>query len=291
MTRRESLLADGLLILVTVIWGTSFPLTKQVLAQVPNFSYTTIRYGIAFIALAIFAGPNLWRLGRKGWRDAGLLGGLLLLGFMIQTAGLRLTSSTHSAFITSLSVPLVPFASIALTRKQPPLGAWIGCLLAFAGCAFLTLQSGFRLMPGDAISLGCAFVWAFLIVLIGEIMPRYQAMAMTAAMAAVCVLGAGAMALVIREAPPPLAAMPWPQILWLGLALGGFSMWAQNTAQQHTPAYHAAIIFSLEPIWASLFAHQWAGEPLGPRIWISAAIILAGIAISELWPEVLPSPA
>jgi drug/metabolite transporter (DMT)-like permease len=85
--------------------------------------------------------------------------------------------------------------------------------------------------------------------------------------------------------------MPWPQILWLGLALGGFSMWAQNLAQQHTPAYHAAIIFSLEPIWASLFAHQWGGEPLGPRIWISAAIILAGIAISELWPGMVPSRA
>ena len=291
MTRRESLLADGLLVLVTIIWGTSFPLTKQVLAKVPNFTYTTIRYGIAFVALAILAGSNLWRLGAKGWRDAGLLGGLLLLGFMFQITGLRLTSSTHSAFITALSVPLVPFASIILTGKRPPLGAWIGCLMAFAGCAYLTLQTGFQLLPGDLISLGCAVVWAFLIVLIGELMPRYHALAMTAAMAAVCVVGAGLVALLLRESPPAPAVMPWPQILWLGLALGGFSMWAQNVAQQHTPAYHAAIIFSLEPIWASLFAHRWAGEPLGPRIWISAAIILAGIAISELWPGMIPSRA
>ena len=247
MTRRESLLADGLLLLVTVIWGTSFALTKQVLVQVPNYTYTAIRYGLAFVALALLAGPNLWRLGSKGWRDAALLGGLLLLGFMFQTAGLRLTSSTHSAFITALSVPLVPFACISITGKRPPLAAWIGCMMAFAGCAVLTLQPGFSLLPGDLISLGCAFVWAFLIVLIGELLPRYHALAMTAAMAAVCVVGAGIMALALRESLPPAATLPWRQILWLGLALGGFSMWAQNAAQQHTPAYHAAIIFSLEP--------------------------------------------
>ena len=281
-TRRESLQADAAMVLVTLIWGTTFPLNKQVLAVMSPFGFMVVRFTLASAAMVLLARGRLLRMDRRSWGAASVLALFMFFGFTLQVLGLRLTTPTKNAFLTCVSVPLVPFVGLWLLRHRPPVKAWIGCALAFIGSAVLTYQPGLVIGTGDLLSLGCAVLFAFQIVLVSKFMPGRDATAMTTAVCLFTVLLAALAQLVTREPAVALAVVPWKSMLWLGLVATGVPLTVQNWAQKHTPAVHAAIIFGLEPVFAALFSYLWMGEVLGARGWVGSGIILAGILVAEL---------
>lgn len=284
LTRRESLLGDGLLVLVTVIWGITFPLSQTLLKQIQPNAFVAIRFTLALALLLPVCGTRLLKLRKRDWQNALLLAALLFAGILFQNIGLPLTTSTNSAFLTALCVPLVPFAAIWLLKTTPPLSSWVGCGLALAGIMVLTVQPGMKIGPGDLITMGTAVVFAFEIVLVGKFLPGRDAVAITTAMAIFCAAFAWIGFAVMHESLPGAGLALSIPMLVIGVISGGGTLLAQNYGQQHTTAVHAAIIFSIEPIWAGMFSHYMNGDILGPRIWIGGAAILLGVVISELWP-------
>ena len=282
LSRRETLGADALLALATLIWGTTFPINKQLLQHLPPFGYMWVRAGVATVALAILARGKLLRLGRDGWARALLLSVILFAGFAFQMFGLRLTTPTKSAFLTCVSVPLVPFVGLWLLRSRPNVQAWIGCGLAFAGSLVLTYQPGILIGTGDLLTLVCAVCFALQIVLVSRFMPGRDPAAMTAAVLLFNVPLGAAAAVVAGEPALSFPTLPWGTMLWLGVMASAATLLIQSWAQKHTPAVHAAIVFTLEPVFAALFSYLWMGERLGPRTIAGSVFILAGIVVAEL---------
>ena len=141
---RKQIWADVLLLLVTVIWGSTFVMVKDAVSAYPVFPFIAIRFAFATVALLAFAWKHLASLGWRGWGAGALIGLCLFAGYGFQTAGLQQTSASKTGFITGLSVVLVPILSAVLLRKMPSVGAVIGVALATVGLAFLTLAGGWR---------------------------------------------------------------------------------------------------------------------------------------------------
>ena len=272
--------AELSLIGVTLIWGTTFVLVKSALTQVSTPLFLALRFGVAAIALTI--------IYRSGVRRAGvvpglLAGGLLFIAYFFQTKGLEYTSASKSAFLTGLSIPMVPLASSLVYRSRPRLFEVAGVLLASVGMAMMTLPEGrFEMSRGDFLSFLCAVTFALHIVVVGHYSPiiGFQSIAVLQ-VAVAAILGAVSFGFVepVRFASSGTVVAA---VLVTGLLATALAFTTMAWAQQFTSATRAALIFALEPVFAWVTSYLLMGETLSPRAKVGAAVILAGVLLVEL---------
>lgn len=292
--RSRRLRADAVLVAVTAVWGSSFVVVKNVLEVSPPFQFLFWRFLLATVLTALLA---LGRRAGPGLLRDGLAAGLLLAaGMAFQVLGQTETTASKAAFLTGLSVVLTPFAAYARTRRLPSLENGIGIALASAGFFVLTFpRPGETFERGDLLMTACGVVFAFYIVELAERSPRHDPVLFTGVQLATVAIASLGLLLALRlpwlagwraadlEARPAV----WGgtllfSVLYLGSigAVGTFL--GQTWAQSQMSATHAAIIFTLEPVFAALLAAWFLGERLGPRGAAGAVLVLAGIAVSEL---------
>ena len=258
------------LVLTTLVWGSTFPLTKNALGDLSPAALV----GARFLVAAIAFGPFL-RGGRRLWRHAFTLGLVLFLSFLTQVIGLQTTSSNRAAFVTGLNVVLVPLLGPLLGRLVPR-AAWPAALAAFVGVGIMSWEGG-ALVIGDLWVLGCAITYAAYILMLERIAPAHDPLALTAAqLAVVAVLGLAwaAPELLTAGLPAGLQAS-LPAVVYLGLAATALATLAQAWAQQRVPAVQTALVYALEPVFAAAFALWLLGETLGPRGLAGAILVVA----------------
>ncbi len=303
MRLKSNLAADGALVLTTLVWGTTFFLAKEILARWPPLAYTGVRFAAASLLMIALFGGDFFRASR-GARKAGAVLGLLMgLGFALQAAGQVYTTASKSAFITGLTTPLVPFVAYAVSRARPGVENLVGIALASVGGALiLAPRAETSINLGDVLTLVSTVAFAVHITLLSVYARRYDTRQITVLQitstgafvvvvwlglrACGLVLGGGALpAFVAREAAP----LAWDARVILRLAylalvatFAVFFLWTWG--QSRTSATHAAIIFSLEPVFANAFAVAFRGQSewLGARGYAGAALVLAGVVVSEL---------
>jgi drug/metabolite transporter (DMT)-like permease len=284
--RPASWKVDGSLVAVTLIWGATFVLVKQALADVSTLLFLTLRFSIAAVALALmfrkeFRAPNaLASLLR------GVLAGIFLFGgYVLQTAGLRFTSASKAGFITGLYVPLVPLIGGLLHQKLPRISELVGVAIACAGTVLLTVQKDILdIAGGDLLVAGCAVAFACHIVILGRFAPKSNLGVLTVAQIATgALLGAATFWWV-----EPVR-LHWSINVWVALAVTSLlatalAFFIQTWAQRWSSPTRTVLIFSLEPVFAWVTSYLVAGEMLSRRGMAGAALILAGILIVELKP-------
>ena len=276
------------MVAVTAVWGSTFVLVRDAVAQVPPFTFIAYRFLAAALLLAAIrprlAIGGLWGAGQPGG-DRGpspaLAGLALFAGYGFQTVGLQYTTASNAGFITGLAVVLTPLLGAVVLRQAP--GRWpvTGACVAAIGLAFLSLQR-LEVRRGDALVLGCAFAFAAHILLVGRYAPRLS----TYQLAVVQLATAGLLALVWAGVAGDLAVPSSTQV-WVALAItsvvasaGAFLI--QTRAQREVSPTRTAVIFTMEPVFAGLFRFLLAGERLSGRGWLGAGLILAGMLIAEL---------
>lgn len=280
----DRLKADLALVVVAAVWGGTFVMVKDALALVGPFTFLAVRFVFAAVAIAP-AGlvGRRRRSSRLAWAGVAV-GGFLFAGYALQTAGLQFTSASRAGFLTGLSVVIVPALSALLLRAVPGPPALGGVLLATVGLAMLSLDdpaSAAGLGVGDLLVLGCAGAFAGHILLIGWFAPRHDAIGLTATQIVPAAILAIAAALLLES--PSVAAMlgALPAALFTGLFATVGAFYIQTRAQRFTTATHTALIFSLEPVFAALFAFLIAGERLGGRELVGCGMILAGMVLAQ----------
>ena len=275
-------MADLALLLLTVLWGTTFLLVKNALDGTSTGLFLLLRFGLAAAAVGV---AWAWRRDRVTpglCRDGLKLGLAMAAGFALQTLGLRHTTPSRSAFLTSLAVLFVPFLARFLYGRRVRASAWVGVVLAVAGLGFLyreALSESARL--GDLLTLGCAVAYAYQIVWTGEFSPRHRLVPLTFTQIAVTF---AASALLLPLEPPRFGggAGFWATALFLGLAMTAGAFFVMNWAQRHTSAVRAALIYSLEPVTASLFSWAFGGEVLGTSHLFGGGLIVLGVVVGEV---------
>jgi drug/metabolite transporter (DMT)-like permease len=239
--------------------------------------------------MAVFR-PRIFRVTRQEEVFAGVrLGFFMFCGYAFQTAGLRYTTASNSGFITGSSVVLVPLILALFWGKRATLWVFLGTIAAGAGLYFLTVPSSgvAHLNRGDVLTFFAAVSYAVHIILVGEYAREHSAAALSvlqvlscAAMAWLTAFGAHA----IRWQPMRFESAG---TLWLGIAVCAIFATAvafslQLWAQQYTTPSHAAILFTLEPVFAVATSYVVLGERLSARSLVGAVLVLAGILAAEL---------
>jgi drug/metabolite transporter (DMT)-like permease len=290
-------------VLTTLIWGSTFIMAVDILARWPPVAYLAFRFALAALVLCLLFGRAAWRERRGAWRAGVVLGLLVGGGFALQAAGQVYTTASKSAFVTGLTTPLVPFVAYALLRVRPNVENMIGVTLASVGGALILLPQGAGAVnQGDLLTLAATALFAAHITLMSRYARRYELRRLTvwqittaalvflivwagARLGALVTSAAALPAFLAREAAPLAwgGRVGW-QLVYLALVgtLGAFLLWTWGQARMS--ATHAAIIFSLEPVFATAFAVavRGAGEWMGGRGYLGAALVFAGIIVSEL---------
>jgi drug/metabolite transporter (DMT)-like permease len=268
------------LILVTAIWGVTFVQVKDAVDVYPLFAFLAVRFAIATVTLAPFAAGRIRTLDRRGLAAGFGLGGLLALGYALQTAGLSRTTVSSTGFITGLCVVLTPVTALVLFRYRIALSAWVGVALATVGLAMLSgIEAGSAL--GDALVLGGALAYAVQIVLMERYAPDYDPVALTLAEMVAALVGFTAIALALGDLSVPHGWTVWGALLVTGVFASALAFLIQTWAQRQTSATRTALAFAAEPVFAGLFGYLLAGDRLGALGWTGCAVILVGIVVSE----------
>ncbi|MER3449532.1 MAG: hypothetical protein C4315_07120 [Chloroflexota bacterium] len=274
--------ADLVLLLVCVIWGTTFVVVKVGVANTPPFNFVALRFAAASAVFLLLGLPGL---GGMSWREVlrGVFMGLLLLGgYTTQTVGLSLTTASKAGFITGLSVVLVPLLARFGLGHRVGWGVGTGIGLATAGLALLSLTAELRPEPGDLWVLACAFAFAGHILAVAELSRGCDTFRLALVQTAVVALGGVLLAFCFEGGLRIPAGSGLPAAIYTGVLGTGLVLGLQIPAQRYTSPSHAALIFSAEPAFAALFAAGLLGERLGPKELAGAGLILAGMLLAEL---------
>lgn len=277
------ILADLALIFATLVWGSTFTIVKLSLAQVSPILFIALRFWVATAMMIALLPRAIVGISWKTLRRGLILSVVLLGGFVFQTLGLRGTTPSRSAFITSLSVLLVPLLGYFVFHSRPRSKTLVGVVLATVGLGMLTLsRSDMRFQWWEGLTLICAIFFALHILLLGRYLPKSDYRQLVILQMAGCA--------VLCTFLIPMLEMPflvWDARFTLYLLITGalataFAYYLQNRAQQHTTPNRAALIFSLEPFFAVFFAYLLLGQSLSGREWLGGVLVIAGILVSEI---------
>ena len=290
--RTQALRADLLMLLTAIIWGSAFIAQRLGMDSIGPFLYSGLRFALASIVLL----PVIVWLERRiehrkpepintGLVRGGIIMGLALtLGMNLQQVGLLFTSVTNSGFITGLYVIVVPLLGLFLGHKTG-LGIWLGAGLAVIGMFLLSVGDSFHVASGDLLQLAGAFVWGVHVLLVGHFASRHDPLQLALIQFTVCAVISLLLAVVFEPIQLTAIIAALPAIAYGGL-LGvcvGFTL--QVVAQKHAIASHAAIILSLEAVFAAIFGALLLGEALSVKGYFGCALMFCGMLLAQLWPR------
>ena len=270
-----------LLVGVTAVWGWTFVVVQDAILAYSVLGFLALRFILASVALAPVLAPRMTR--RTFFVGLGI-GLTLALGYLFQTWGLLYTTPTNSGLITGLFVVFAPLTAWVFFKVRiPPLivGA---ILLSLFGMVLLTGQSASLGRLGDTLTVVCAAGLGAHIALLSRYAPEHDAGALALAQ---MLSMAGLFSVMWVVAPGPITAPPlgvWFAIVLTGLVASAGAFYVQTTVQQRIPAARAAIILTMEPVFAALFGFWLAGDRLSPIQLAGAALILSALFVGEVIP-------
>jgi drug/metabolite transporter (DMT)-like permease len=281
LTRWETARPHLALVAAAFFFGTTFLVVKDAVKDAGPIPFLAARFCIGTLALWPFARRTPPTAGL--WRDGALVGVALLAGYVFQTIGLQYTSASESAFITYLLVAFVPLLSAMKLRRPPNAPTSIGVVLAVVGLWLLTGASP-SLGRGEVLTIGCAIAFAFHVVLLADHSPKHAALQLNAVQLAVVGVACVVPGLFLGGYGFPLTT--WLAAAFTGVFASAFALGMQVWAQARVEPSTSALVLTLEPVFAAVLGY-FAGDRLG---WVGAAgaaLILAGVVVSELgpWPR------
>ena len=274
--------ADFMMLIVTMFWGSSYLFMKMGLDSFQGFNLIALRFGIAFILAGAVFYKRLMHTDSKTIFYGFLLGSILFLIISVVTIGLKFTSISNAGFLFSLSVVFVPLLLAIFFRKKPEKKVVFGVGFSIAGIALLTLNNELKISSGDFLIILGALFYAIYIIVTDKLTKNVDSITL-----GVLQLGfTGAWGLLFSlffEKPHlPNTTESWVSILALSILCSAFGFIGQTAAQKYTTPTHTSLIFSLEPVFAALFAFIFVGEVLPAKGYFGAILVLIGVLTAKI---------
>ena len=281
---KQRYLADFSLFAVTLIWGLSFTILKNMLGeQFSPIAFILIRFTVASAVILPFCSGRLRKIDQKGLLGSFLLGSLIFFGFAVQSIGIQFTTASKSGFITGLAALFVPLFLFLHRSKFPNMVNGLALLGAMAGIYLLTDPAGGSLNKGDILTLIGAAIFGAQIYVMGVVVPgrdflsiTFVQLATTAALAALF--------LPMEDIQFRITVSSISAVLYLGVLATAGALGVQAWAQQRTTAVKAGLIFTAEPLFAYMFASVLLGDFFNPLQKLGGAIIVLAVVASEIIP-------
>jgi drug/metabolite transporter (DMT)-like permease len=274
--------AESYLLSITIIWGSTFVLTKFILENASPFVYVALRFFAASLIFAALFFRRLRTISKDGIAKGLMLGVLLFVGFMLQTIGMKYTTASKSAFITGLMVVFTPIFQLIIERKAPKLGNIIGVVFVAGGLYLLTSPKGSEFNIGDALTLVCAILFSVYTVYLGIYGKDHDPAHLTIVQFASTALLASIAIPFLETARLILTFNFFMNLAYLAIMPTVVALYVMAKYQRYTTPTRSAIIYSMEPPIAAVFAFFFIGEQIGIYGVIGGTLILTGLIISEL---------
>ncbi|MGH8373007.1 MAG: DMT family transporter [Gammaproteobacteria bacterium] len=269
------------LLFVTLVWGTTFPIIRAASAHLSGVEITALRFLVAGICMLPFA----VKASRTAWRDGIVLGTVALLSYVSQAVGLEYISSNRSAFITSLNVLMVPFLGLLLGGRLS-LQIVSAAVLACVGIGLMSWESGSSLI-GDSATFACAFFYAVYVILLSRRIQAHQSRTLAATQIIAMAVVSAVWLLIADMRGDALATLParaqtvWVSLLYLSVVASAGMLFLQAVGQRHVSAEKSAVIYAMEPVFAAIFGWWWLGEAMGLRGLVGGAMVVAAVILGE----------
>jgi drug/metabolite transporter (DMT)-like permease len=279
--------ADSALAFVALIWGTTFVVVKQAIAQISTLYFLSLRFSLASLCLLLLFLPAFRRMPAarllSGLRSGLITGLLLWCGYVLQTFGLRYTSAANSGFLTGLYIVLVPVIGALIYRQRPSFRELTGLLLAFAGMVAMTLPASgtkFSINLGDLLTIACAAAFALHLLVLSYYSKRESVEAVALGQIA-CAALLSTFSLTIEKPVASWSSGVITAIVLTAVFATALAFALQTWGQKYTTPARTAILFALEPVFALITAVAF-GEPFRWLAVLGGALILAGILAVEI---------
>lgn len=284
----RTLRSDLMLLITAAIWGTAFVAQRVGMDYVGPFTFTAARFflgALSLLPLLLILKPTIAKPEGKVrlnlWQGGLIAGTFLFAGATLQQVGLQYTTAGNAGFITGLYIILVPVIAL-LWGQRTGRNTWVGGVLAVVGLYLLSITDDFTLAYGDLLQLIGALFWAGHVLVIGWLSPQMDALRLSIVQFFTCGLVSLGVALFIEEPTFANIGMAWQPIAYAGLLSVGVAYTLQVFAQKTAPASHAAIILSLEAVFAVIGGYFLLGERLDTQGIIGCSLMLAGMLISQI---------
>jgi len=289
---KKTIFADISLLLVTLVWGSTFVLVKNAIDSLEPFSFNGVRFLIAAIVLIVclllFDRKQLKQLNLKIMVSGVIIGFWLFLGYATQTIGLLYTTSSKAGFITGLNVVFVPLISMFLVKLYPSRNAVLGILVATIGLFLLTMTDVTALNIGDGFVFLCSISFAMQIILTGKYSSRFPTLLLTVIQITTCAIFSIISSFIFEDWKKSLnvhilfSKNVLTALIITSILATAVAFFVQTNFQKYTTATRVALIFAMEPVFAAITGYFWAGERLSVSALMGCILIFAGMIFAEV---------
>ena len=281
MDSKKSLYADLSLLLVAIIWGSGFVVTKNALDVMTPFYIMGFRFIIAALAITLISFRRLKKATKLDIKAGIIVGFFMFLGFAFQTVGLKYTTAGVQAFITASNVVMVPFMYWILSKKRPDNFEMFGAILCFVGIGVLSLDNNLNVGVGEFLTFLCAIGYALQIVSVGYFAKDVDPFVLSTVQLYFAAILSFIIAIIFEPKITVITSEMIFPIFYLGIFSSMIAFLIQNIAQGHTSSTHAAIIMSLEAVFGSVFSIMLLNDPVNFKFFIGCIAILLSVVASE----------
>lgn len=280
------LYADVALFFSAAIWGFAFLFQKSAMEHVGPLLFIAARGSVAALVLAPLAlreaRGRTERAPVAFWRVGGAAGMAFFVAAWLQQAGIVTATVTNTGFLTALYVVITPFIAWAVIRRRPGALVWPAVILSALGTWLLGGGSLSAFSQGDLLVALSAGFWALHVVIVGQASAHRRPIGFTCVQFLVVAVCAGAATLWLEPIALSGLAAASGEILYVGVLSSALTFTLLTLALQYTPPSEAAVIVSLETVFAAMGAYWLLGERLGPIGWLGALMILAATLVIQL---------
>lgn len=274
--------ADFMMIMVTMFWGSSYLFMKMGLDSIQGFNLIALRFGVAFILAGLVFYKRLIQIDFKTIKYGFLLGSILFLAISFVTIGLKSTSISNAGFLFSLTIIFVPLLLAVFFKKKPEKRVVFCICFSITGIALLTLNNELKIGSGDSFMILGALFYAIHIIITDKLTKNVDSITLGVLQLAFTGAWGLLFSLFFEKPQLPTTTESWVSILALSILCSAIGFIGQTTAQKYTTPTHTGLIFSLEPVFAALFAYIFIGEVLSAKGYLGATLILTGVLTAEI---------
>lgn len=284
--KKKRIYADSALVIAALLWGGEYVVAKHALESISPHYLNATRFFLGFCGLSILFHKKLLKINKQDIRAGWMTGIFMFGGYAAQTIGLQYINAGNSAFLSSAYIIMVPFIVWALTKKKPDSHVFFSAAICMIGIGLLTVQENFYISFGDTLTLICAVFFAAMLVSIDYFAKKVDPILLTILqMGFVSILSFGFA--LFSETFPVIRGFVWLEMIYLVILGTIATQLLTNIAMKYSVSNHASIIFSLESVFAILFAFIFLKERLTLRMGIGCILIFLAILITETRPRFL----
>ena len=285
INKKIKIKAEVILLGVVIIWGYTFPVIKNVLNIIPPFTFLTYRFFLAFSLIYLIFRNRLRRINSLTIKKGFLVGLFLFLGYFGQTVGTQFTTATKTAFITGISVVIVPIISYFWTREKIYRNSAIGVLLAMIGLWLMNTNGTiYHINLGDSLVFLGAIGFALYIVAVDIYTKKLDYVQLVFIQLITVSLMSFLMAIIYEKEALTFSynSYVWWAVILNGVFATALAIYLQNRFQKYSNPTKIAIIFSAEPVFGALFSYLILGETIGIFGFMGGVAIFSGMFVAQI---------